>query len=385
LKWKLNYWVIGKKTMNKMQIAVIFGGRSSEHEVSLRSARFIISMLSPEKYEVTCIGITKDGHWLSGENILDAFESGKTAGLHPVTILPEPGNSTLYAFKQSEGRTVLEPQVDLDVVFPVLHGTFGEDGTLQGLLEMAGLAYAGAGVLGSAVGMDKALFKEVLRANNLPVVDSVIANVLDVKERLHELLDEAEEIGSYPLFVKPANMGSSVGITKCRSRSDLMEGVMDAIRFDRRILIEKGINAREIEISVMGNEDPQVSLPGEIRPEADFYTYQAKYLDDTSELIIPANLDMETTQYIQQVALQVYKAIDCAGLARVDFLMDRDSGQIFVNEVNTMPGFTSISMYPKLWEASGIPSQELVDRLIGLALQRKTVRDGLEYQYGSEA
>ena len=370
---------------NKMQIAVIFGGRSGEHEVSLRSARFIISMLSPEKYDVTCIGITKDGHWLSGENVLDTFESGKTAGLHPVTILPEPGNSTLYAFKQSEGRTMLEPQVDLDVVFPVLHGTFGEDGTLQGLLEMAGLAYAGAGVLGSAVGMDKALFKDVLRAHNLPVADSVIANVLDVKERLPELLDKAVKIGAYPLFVKPANMGSSVGITKCRSRSDLMEGVMDAIRFDRRILIEKGINAREIEVSVMGNEDPQVSLPGEIRPKADFYTYAAKYLDDDSELIIPADLDMETIQHIQQVALEVYKAIDCAGLARVDFLMDKDNGQIFVNEVNTMPGFTSISMYPKLWEASGIPSQELVDRLIEYAIERKTVRDGLEYQYGSEA
>ena len=370
---------------SKMQIGVIFGGRSGEHEVSLRSAHFIISMLSPEKYDVTCIGITKDGRWLSGENVLNAFKTGKTDDLWPVTILPEPGNNTLCAIKHSEGRAVLEAQARLDVVFPVLHGTFGEDGTLQGLLEMAGLAYAGAGVLGSAVGMDKALFKDVLRSHNLPVVDSVIANVFDVHERLPELLDKAEQMGTYPLFVKPANMGSSVGITKCRSRSDLMEGVMDAIRFDRRILIEQGINAREIEISVMGNEDPQVSLPGEIRPKADFYTYAAKYLDDTSELVIPADLDLETTQYIQQVALQVYKAIDCAGLARVDFLMDKDSGQIFVNEVNTMPGFTSISMYPKLWEASGIPSQELVDRLIELALERKTVRDGLEYQYGSEA
>lgn len=371
--------------MNKLQIAVIFGGRSSEHEVSLRSARFIISMLSPEKYEVTCIGITKEGHWLSGEKVLDAFDSGKTADLYPVTILPEPGNSTLYAFKQSEGRTVLEAQVDLDVVFPVLHGTFGEDGTLQGLLEMAGLAYAGAGVLGSAVGMDKALFKDVLRANNLPVVDAVVANVLDVKNMLPVLLNAAEKIGTYPLFVKPANMGSSVGITKCRNRSDLMEGVMDAIRFDRRILIEQGINAREIEVSVMGNEDPQVSLPGEIRPKADFYTYAAKYLDDSSELIVPAELDTETITYIQEVALKVYKVIDCSGLARVDFLMDKDSGKLYVNEVNTMPGFTSISMYPKLWEASGIPSQELVDRLIELAMERKNVRDGLEYQYGSEA
>lgn len=370
--------------MKKLQIAVIFGGRSGEHEVSLRSARFIISMLSTQKYNVTCIGITKEGKWLSGENVLAAFESGKMAGLYPVTILPEPGNNTLYAFKQGADGTVMETLVDLDVVFPVLHGTFGEDGTLQGLLEMAGLAYTGAGVLGSAVGMDKALFKDVLRAQNLPVVESVTGNVLDVRNRLPQLLDEAEAIGSYPLFVKPANMGSSVGITKCRTRSDLMEGAMDAIRFDRRILIEKGINAREIEVSVMGNEDPKVSLPGEIRPKADFYTYEAKYLDDTSELLIPAELDVETITYIQEVALKVYKVIDCAGLARVDFLMDKDSGKLYVNEVNTMPGFTSISMYPKLWEASGIPSDELVDRLIELAIERKTVRDGLEYQYGSE-
>jgi D-alanine-D-alanine ligase len=370
---------------NKMQIGVIFGGRSSEHEVSLRSARFIISMLSPEKYNVTCIGITKDGHWLSGENVLDAFVSNQTDNLWPVTILPEPGSNTLYAFRQNGNDVVLEPQTQLDVVFPVVHGTFGEDGTLQGLLEMAGLAYVGAGVLGSAVGMDKALFKDVLRAHNLPVVDTVIATMMDVHQHLSELLDEAEEIGPYPLFVKPANMGSSVGITKCRSRSDLMEGVLDALRFDRRILIERGIHAREIEVSVMGNEDPQVSLPGEIRPKADFYTYAAKYLDDTSELIIPAELDAETTQTTQQIALQVYKAVDCAGLARVDFLMDKDSGQLFVNEINTMPGFTSISMYPKLWEASGIPGQELIDRLIEYAIERKTVRDGLEYQYGSEA
>lgn len=371
--------------MGKIQIGVIFGGRSGEHEVSLRSARFILSMLSPEKYDITCIGITKEGKWLSGENVLQAFESGNTSHLFPVTILPEPGNNILYAFRQAEDRTVLEPKARLDVVFPILHGTFGEDGTLQGLLEMAGLAYVGAGVLGSAVGMDKALFKDVLRTHNLPVADSIVANILDVKMHLPELLDQAEKVSPYPLFVKPANMGSSVGITKCRSRSDLLEGIMDAIRFDRRILIEQGINAREIEVSVLGNEDPLVSLPGEIRPEDDFYTYAAKYLNDTSELIIPANLDMETIHYIQQVALQVYKVIDCAGLARVDFLMDKDSGQIFVNEVNTLPGFTSISMYPKLWEASGIPSQELVDRLIALAIERKTVRDGLEYQYGSKS
>jgi D-alanine-D-alanine ligase len=271
------------------------------------------------------------------------------------------------------------------VIFPILHGTFGEDGTLQGLLEMAGLAYVGAGVLGSAAGMDKALFKDVLTAHNLPVVDSITANVLDAKTSLTAILDKAEAMAPYPLFVKPANMGSSVGITKCRSRSDLMEGVMDALRFDRRVLIERGINAREIEISVLGNEDPLVSLPGEICPKDDFYTYAAKYLTDDSELIIPAQLDEKTVESLRKMAAQVYKAVDCAGMARVDFLLDKDNGAIYINEINTLPGFTSISMYPKLWEVSGISGQELVERLISLALERKQVRDGLEYQYGSKA
>lgn len=370
---------------DRIRVGVIFGGRSGEHEVSLRSARFILSVLSPEKFEVTSIGITQNGKWYSGENVLDAFDKGDTNGLLPVCLLPEPGNNTLYVRKPSEDQTILEPLTRLDVIFPILHGTFGEDGTLQGLLEMAGLAYVGAGVLGSAVGMDKALFKDVLTAHNLPVVDSITANVLDAKTSLTAILDEAEVMAPYPLFVKPANMGSSVGITKCRSRSDLMEGVMDALRFDRRVLIERGINAREIEISVLGNEDPLVSLPGEICPKDDFYTYAAKYLTDDSELIIPAKLDEKTVESLRKMAAQVYKAVDCAGMARVDFLLDKDNGAIYINEINTLPGFTSISMYPKLWEVSGISGQELVERLISLALERKQVRDGLEYQYGSKA
>lgn len=369
---------------NKLQVGVLFGGRSGEHEVSLRSARFIISMLSPEKYDVTCIGITKEGKWLSGENVLEAFDSSQYDRLFPVAILPEPGDNTLYRFTKTGGKTLLEPLTSLDVIFPVLHGTFGEDGTLQGLLEMASIAYVGAGVLGSAVGMDKALFKDVLRAHDLPVVPSVTFNVREAKANLDAVLEQAEQVAPYPLFVKPANLGSSVGITKCRSRSDLLEGVMEALRFDRRILIEQGINAREIEISVLGNESPIASLPGEIRPKDDFYTYAAKYLTDDSELLVPAQLDNESIEHLQKVAVQVYKVMDCAGLARVDFLLDKDSGEFYVNEVNTMPGFTSISMYPKLWQASGIPSQELVDRLIELALERKSVRDGLEYQYGSK-
>ena len=370
---------------NKIRVGVIFGGRSGEHEVSLRSARFILSVLSSEKFDVTSIGITQDGKWYSGENVLDVFDQGKTDGLLPVCLLPEPGNNTLYVRRPSQDQTILEPLTSLDVIFPILHGTFGEDGTLQGLLEMAGLAFAGAGVLGSAVGMDKALFKDVLTAHQLPVADSITVTVLEAKTNLAAILDKAENLAPYPLFVKPANMGSSVGISKCRNRSDLMEGVMDALRFDRRVLIERGINAREIEISVLGNEDPLVSLPGEICPKDDFYTYSAKYLTDDSELIIPARLDEQTIQYLQRTAIQVYKAVDCAGMARVDFLLDKDTGAIYVNEINTLPGFTSISMYPKLWEVSGIDGQELVERLISLAMERKQVRDGLEYKYRSKA
>lgn len=363
----------------KMNIAVLFGGRSGEHEVSLMSARSVLSVLNPEKFDVTQIGITHDGAWLTGKNVIEAFESNAFDHLYPVVLLPEPRGGMLYALK----ATALEPLTKVDVIFPVLHGTFGEDGTMQGLLELADVAYVGCGVLSSSVGMDKNLFKDVMRTNNIPVVDSVLANRADITSSMENTIKHIETQCAYPVFVKPANLGSSVGITKCNNRSDLLEGLMEAARFDRRVLIERGVNAREIEVSVLGNADPIASVAGEIRPMDEFYTYEAKYLHDTSELIIPADIDAATMTKIREVAVEAFKAIDGAGMARVDFLLDRDTNAFFLNEVNTIPGFTKISMYPKLWAATGITYPELVDRLIDLAIQRKAERDNTERTFRS--
>jgi D-alanine-D-alanine ligase len=269
----------------------------------------------------------------------------------------------------------------LDVIFPVLHGTFGEDGTLQGFLEMGEFAYVGAGVLGSSLGMDKAVFKDVMRTNHVPVVESVVVLRSEISENMETVLNRAESVAPYPLFVKPANLGSSVGISKCHNRSDLMEGIMDAARYDRRVLVERGVNAREIEVSVLGNDHPQASVPGEIIPAAEFYTYDAKYHDDRSQLLIPAPLSDDMAALAGSLAVRAFAACDCAGMARVDFLLDKQENQLYVNELNTIPGFTQISMYPKLWEASGMPYPQLVDRLIELALERKTDRDQTERRY----
>jgi len=365
----------------KIRIGVLFGGRSGEHEVSLLSARSVLSVLNPEKYIVTEIGITHDGQWLAGERPLEAFEKGETKRLFPVTLRHEPGDHTLYALRS--GR--LEAFAELDIIFPVLHGTFGEDGTLQGLLEMADMAYVGAGVLGSSVGMDKAIFKDIMRSHGIPVVPSILVNRIDITNDMPKVIAAAEALSAYPLFVKPVNLGSSVGITKCRNRSDLSEGLMEATRFDRRILIEHGVNAREIEVSVLGNDDPQASIPGEIIPGGDFYDYTAKYLEESSKLLIPAPISERQVELIRQFAVKAYKAADGAGMARVDFLLDKDSGEIYLNEVNTIPGFTKISMYPKLWEATGIPYSELVDRLVALGLERKADRDRTEHEYRRNA
>jgi D-alanine-D-alanine ligase len=278
----------------------------------------------------------------------------------------------------------MEIFADLDVVFPVLHGTFGEDGTLQGLFELTDIAYVGAGVLGSSVGMDKALFKDVMIANQIPVAPSLLVLRSELED-MEKLLQRLDEMIDYPVFVKPANMGSSVGVHKCKDIEDLALGLKDATRYDRRILVEKGINAREIELSVLGNQNPRVSVVGEIKPTAEFYSYEAKYHDDSSELIIPAELPEDQTRLIQDYALRAYQAIDCAGMARVDFLLDKDTGEIFLNEVNTIPGFTPISMYPKLWEASGLPYGELIDELITLALERKEEKDQLIRKYEHES
>ena len=362
----------------KLRVAVLFGGRSGEHEVSLMSARSVIAALDPEKYEIFPVGITHAGNWLMGENVLDGLEQGKTESLDHAVIFPEPGYEGLYAIRNTQYIKI----TDLDVLFPVLHGTFGEDGTMQGLFELADAAYVGAGVVGSAVGMDKGIFKDVMRANDIPVVDWIILRRSEIEQDMNAVIRKAESLGSYPLFAKPANLGSSVGITKCNSRSDLGEGLMEAAAFDRRILVERGVvNGREIEVSVLGNDQPVASVPGEVLPSREFYSYESKYVDGTSGLLIPAPLPAETSEYIRDLAVRAYKAIDCAGMARADFFVERETGRVLLNELNTLPGFTSISMYPKLWDATGLTYPQLVDRLIELALQRKAERDATTREF----
>jgi D-alanine-D-alanine ligase len=331
------------------------------------------------KYETTQIGITLSGQWLSGDGALTAFEQAQTDQLYPVALLGEPGDRKLYR-RVPDGN--LEAVSDFEAVFPVLHGTFGEDGTIQGLLELAEVPYVGAGVLASSVAMDKGLFKRLMQAHQIPVLDFVLLHSDSIRRDMDAALETAQRAIPYPLFTKPSNMGSSVGVSKCRNRSDLIEGLMEAAQYDRRVLVERGIEAREIEVSVLGNEDPIASVPGEILPSDEFYSYRAKYIDDTSELHIPAKIDESLADEARQLAVKAYTAIDCAGMARVDFLLDKVSGQLFLNEINTIPGFTQISMYPKLWEASGIPYPELMDRLIDLALKRASQREGLVRNYG---
>ncbi len=367
---------------SRLKVALIFGGRSGEHEVSLMSARSVLSVLDPAKYEVTQIGITHDGKWLTGEDVLGKMESGEVAGLETAIVSPDPSQRGIYVIH----NTYYVKLTDVDVYFPLLHGTFGEDGTIQGLFELANAAYVGAGVVGSSVGMDKGIFKDIMHTHNIPSVASIIVLRAEIEKDINAVIQKAEQVSAYPIFTKPANLGSSVGVTKCRSRSDLQEGLMEAALYDRRVLVERGVaNVREIEVSVLGNDDPRASVPGEVLPSREFYSYESKYVDGTSGLIIPAPLPQETTVRIQDLAVRAYKAIDAAGMARVDFFLDKDSGEVYLNELNTIPGFTKISMYPKLWDASGMPYAELVDRLIELALQRKGERDRTSHTYRSQA
>ncbi len=353
--------------MTKRRVAVLFGGRSDEHEVSLMSARAVLTHLNPERYEVYPVGITREGAWLFGPQAREALARGDTTGLTPVCLPPDPTRKGLWRWADG----LLERLTQVDVVFPVLHGPWGEDGTLQGLLELAGLPYVGAGVTASAVAMDKGLFKDVMRAHGLPVVDYAVFTRHQWRRNPAAVLAAAEAVGPYPLFTKPANLGSSVGVRKVRNRAELRAGLEEAARYDRRLLVERGIErAREIEVSILGNDEPQASLPGEIVPGAEFYTYEAKYLDSGSRLLIPAPLEPQRTAQVQELALATYRAIGAAGMARVDFLLDPVAGQLYVSELNTLPGFTPISMYPKLWEASGLSYSALLDRLIDLALER---------------
>jgi len=366
----------------KLRLGVIFGGRSGEHEVSLMSARSVLNALDRTKYEIVTVGITHEGHWYSGEGTLEALESGGTQALDRVALLGEPGQCNLYRWSEGAPLEILSL---LDIVFPLLHGTFGEDGTIQGLFEMAEVPYVGAGVLGSAAAMDKGLFKMLMHAGGIPTVESRIVLSSEINGDVDAAIDKAESVAPYPLFVKPANLGSSVGVSKVRSRADLHEGLMEAARYDRRVLVERGLEAREIEVSVLGNETPEASLPGEVIPSDEFYSYRAKYIDDRSELLIPAPIAAETADEARRLAIEAFKAFDGAGMARVDFLLERSTDRLYVNEANTIPGFTKISMYPKLWEASGLSYPSLLDRLVDLALERQAQKEKLVRSYEAGA
>jgi D-alanine-D-alanine ligase len=399
--------------MAKLRVGILFGGRSGEHEVSLLSAASVLNAIDKTKYEVVPIGITKDGRWLTAEHAEKLLKGEKHAGepadnnahATPATQLragdPEatPGAAVL-----ATGQSVIVPPeptrrdaglalfqtdpnadatmrrasdraINVDVIFPVLHGTFGEDGTIQGLLELADIAYVGAGVLGSAAGMDKDIMKSLFRAAGLPIVKHVTVLRSQFESTPKKVQKLVESRLKYPVFVKPANLGSSVGISKAHDGRELAPAIAEAARFDRKIVIEAGVGgtkhkAREIECAVLGNDDPKASIAGEIVPCKEFYDYDAKYLVEGSEAVIPAKITKAEMKTVQQLAIAAFQAVDCTGLARVDFLMDPKSRRIFVNEINTMPGFTAISMYPKMWTASGLPYPELIDRLIQLGMER---------------
>jgi D-alanine-D-alanine ligase len=365
---------------DKLKLGILYGGRSGEHEVSLMSARSVLSAVDRKRFKVIEIGISRSGQWLVGEDLWQKLQNEDLEGLSPAFMHPSPLDPGIFVMQDGQ----VSRYADLDVVFPVMHGTFSEDGSLQGLLELADLAYVGSGVLGSATCMDKGLFKDVMIANEIPTLPYQVFSREELQADLESCLNRAESIAPYPLFTKPANLGSSVGINKCTSRSDLMEGMLAATDYDRRIVVEEGVqNPKEIEVSVLGNEAPSASIPGEIIPKDIFYTYSEKYINDTAELIIPARISDETMEKIQTLALRAYKATDCAGMARVDFLIDPQTEALYLNEINTIPGFTKISMYPKLWEASGLKYPDLVAELINLALARKKQRDETTREFRS--
>ncbi|MBI5714218.1 MAG: D-alanine--D-alanine ligase [Chloroflexi bacterium] len=367
----------------KIRVGIIFGGRSGEHEVPLMSARSVMKAINKNKYEVTLIGITKEGKWIAGDDTMKQLTSGDVANASEAALLGEPQHRALMQVKAhaASGGVTLSSMTELDVIFPLLHGTFGEDGTVQGLIELADIPYVGAGVVGSAVGMDKAVFKSVMKAHDIPTPRYVIALRSEVERDVHGVIAKCESQFGYPMFAKPANLGSSVGVVKAHNKSEMPEALRESAKWDRKVLIEQGIDAREIEVSVLGNDEPIASVPGEVVPKKEFYDYNAKYIDGDSELMIPAPLDEATTKRAQQIAVATFKAIDACGMARVDFLMDRNTSELYVSEINTIPGFTEISMYPKLWEASGMSYSELIDRLIELAIERQAEKDATQRVY----
>jgi D-alanine-D-alanine ligase len=385
--------------MEKLRVGILFGGRSGEHEVSLLSAASVLNAIDKEKYEVVPIGITKDGRWLTAEHAENLLQGKLTleprnlragdpettssaavlARGEAVVVPPEPvhRHSGLVPFQTdaAQMRRASDRAINVDVIFPVLHGTFGEDGTIQGLLELADIPYVGAGVLGSAAGMDKDIMKSLFLASGIPIVKhvTILRSAWEKEPKRVQKLVESKL--TYPVFVKPANLGSSVGISKAHNRKELGPAMEEAAKFDRKIVIEQGVGgkkekAREIECSVLGNDEPAASVPGEIVPGKEFYDYTAKYVDEGSQLIIPAKLTKAETKKVQDLAIAAFRAVDCSGLARVDFLMDPKTRKIYLNEINTMPGFTAISMYPKLWASSGLAYADLIDRLIQLGIER---------------
>lgn len=362
-------------TDKKLRIGLVFGGRSGEHEVSLASARSVMENLDREKYDVVPIGITKEGSWLLGTEPAHLMAAEQSVGEEAddgtqTTAVTLTGDPRLRRLIPVQGGEKLHDNGALDVIFPVLHGTYGEDGTLQGLLEMANVPYVGCGVLGAALGMDKEKMKIVFQAIGLPNVDYLVYRRNEWERSPESIMDAIEQRLGYPCFVKPVNLGSSVGINKAHDRVELAHAMQIAAEYDRKIIIEHGINCREFECAVLGNDEPIVSVVGEVVASNEFYDYNAKYLDNQSQVIIPANIPQATAEEIRRQASKAFLALDLSGLARVDFFLEKESGQVYINEVNTLPGFTEISMYPKLWEASGLPYPQLLDRLIELAIER---------------
>lgn len=358
----------------KIKLAVLFGGQSGEHEVSLVSATSIIKNIDCQKYDMYLIGITKDGKWLLFEGNIDKIATGKwEQEAQPIVF---PGDPSFGGFFLISNPNRIH---HVDVVFPVMHGPHGEDGTIQGLLELANIPYVGCDVVASAAGMDKAISKYIFESKNLPQAKYMIILKRDFENNKNDILTEIEKAFPYPVFVKPANMGSSVGISKAYDRDSLKKAICLASKYDRKIIIEEFINGHEIECAVLGNNNPQVSVPGRIVPSNDFYDYTAKYNDEgKSRLIIPADIDKDTVNEIHNIAIKAYKALDCSGLARIDFFVHKETNKVYLNEVNTMPGFTNISMYPKLFQESGIPYEKLIDNLIDLAIDRFKEKHNIE-------
>jgi D-alanine-D-alanine ligase len=357
----------------RLRIGILFGGRSGEHEVSLASAASVIRGLDPDKYEAVPIGISKEGHWLIGASAQKMLPEVLKGGQR-VMMTADPTDAALVKLDGSGGGQ------RIDVVFPVMHGTFGEDGTIQGLLDLAGLPFVGAGVLGSAIGMDKDVAKRLLQVAKIPVVPWITIHRHEWESKPLEIQNAVEEKFAYPVFVKPATLGSSVGMTKAHSPDELAPALNLAAEFAMKILVEQCVVAREIEVSVLGNHDPRASIPGEIVPHREFYDYAAKYLEEGSKILIPAELKPAQVNKIQKYAVDAFRALELSGMARVDFFLEKASGKIYLNEVNTIPGFTSISMFPKMWEASGLPFRELIDKLIELALEQHAEKARTKYQ-----